>query len=66
MFFRKRLKKSTIEDEKRFGKMLEEEGVGAKDKFAMIVSAFLVLILPCILILVGLSLLMLWLFGAFA
>lgn len=64
MFFRKRLKKSTREEEKSFAEMLEAEGVGAKDKFAMILSAFLVLVLPCILILVGMALLMLWLFGA--
>ena len=63
MFFRKKLKKSTPESERAFAEMLKEEGVGFKDKLAMILSAFLMLVLPSILILVGLSLLMMWIFG---
>lgn len=59
----KRLKKSTPEQEKEFADMLEEEKVGWKDKFAMIVSAYLVLLLPCILILLILVAVSLWLFG---
>ena len=59
----KRLKKSTPEEEEQFGQMLEEQKVGWKDKFAMIVSAFVVIVLPCLLILIGMSVLMLWVFG---
>lgn len=65
MFFKKRLKKSTPESEKAFGKMFEEENVGVKDKFAMILSAFLVIVIPCLLILCAISCLMLWVFRAF-
>lgn len=60
----KRLKKSTKEEEEQFGKMFEEEKVGWKDKFAMIFSAFFVIVLPCIVILVLLALFMLWIVGA--
>ena len=59
----KRLKKSTPEEEEQFGRMMEEEKVGWKDKFAMIISAFAVIVLPSLLILIGMSTLMLWVFG---
>lgn len=61
----KRLKKSTKEQEEQFGKMLEEENVGWKDKFAMLISAFLVIMLPCIVILLAFAAFMLWIIGAF-
>lgn len=63
MFFGKRLKKSTSEDEKAFNKMMRDEKVGFKDVFAMIFSSFLVLVLPCLLILVGICVLAMLLFG---
>lgn len=44
--------------------MLEQEQVTAKDRFAMSLSAFLVIVLPCFLVLALFGLLMLWLFGA--
>ena len=64
-FFRKRLKKSTREEDKKFCDMMKEEKVGMKDAFAMIISAFAVLVLPCLLILVGLSVLAMLLLGIF-
>lgn len=59
----RRLKKSTREQEEEFGERLSEEKLSVKDKFAMVLSAFLVIVLPCIAILVGLSLLVMFLFG---
>lgn len=60
----KRLKKSTPEKEAEFADRMEEAKVTWKDRFAMIVSAFLVIFLPCTLILCALGLLILWMFGA--
>lgn len=60
----KRLKKSTPEQEQEFKDMLENEQVGAKDRFAMSLSAFLVIVLPCFLLLALFGFLMLLLFGA--
>ncbi len=54
-FFRKKLKKSAKEDEVAFGKMIEEEKIGFLDGLAMILSAFFVVVLTCLLLLVGLS-----------
>ena len=54
-----RRKKSTPEQEEQFGKMLEEEEVGWKDKLAMLISAYLVIMVPIIvflLVFVGLAL----------
>lgn len=63
LFFKKRLKKSTPEEDQQFRNMMQESGVGFKDGMAMIFSAFLVIVLPCLLILCGMALLGLWLFG---
>ncbi|MBQ8208501.1 MAG: hypothetical protein IJZ89_07200 [Clostridia bacterium] len=66
MFFfskRKRLKKSTPEEDMVFSEAMREEKVGFKDGLAMIVSAFLVLVLPCLLILVGICIIGMLLFG---
>lgn len=63
MFFKKRLKKATEEDEARFAQAMEDNNVGFKDKIAMVVSAFLVIVLPCLLILLGISGIALWLFS---
>ena len=63
MFFKKRLKKVTEEDEARFTEAMEVNNVGFKDKLAMVIAAFLVIILPCLLILLGLSGIALWLFS---
>ena len=59
----KRLRKSTPEEDEQFGKMLEEEKVGWKDQFAMMLSAYVVIVIPCLLVLIGMSVFMLWVFG---
>jgi hypothetical protein len=59
----KRLRKSTKEEERKFREDLAKENIGFKDTFAMLVSAFFVLVIPSILVLVGLLLLVLFMFG---
>lgn len=61
----KRLKKSTLEQEQEFRDNLEREEITFKDKLAMCLSAFLVIVLPCLAVLIVLALLVLWMFGAF-
>ena len=60
----RRLKKADPKKEKEFKENLEKENFGVKDFVALLTSAFFVLILPCILILGGIGLLLMWLFGA--
>ena len=59
----KKLKKSTPEDEYQFRHMMREENVPLVDKVVMIATAFAVIIIPCALILVGMSALVMWIFG---
>ena len=59
----KRLKKSTKEDEEQFSQMLEEEKVGWKDKFAMLIAAFFTIMLPCVAVLLGFAGLVMWIIG---
>ena len=59
----RRLKKSTPEEEARFAEQMEEVKPTAKDKFAMLASATLVIFVPCALILLALGGLILLLFG---
>ena len=59
----KRLKKSTKEDEEQFRLMMEEEQVGWKDKFAMLIADFFTIMLPCVGILLAFAGLMLWIIG---
>ncbi len=59
----KRLRKSTKKDERELQERFTEAGVTWSDKFAMIVSAYLVLFLPAALFLIGLVLLVMWMFG---
>ena len=61
---RKRLKKPDPKAMEELAERFEEQKVGWKDRFAMIVSAYLVLLLPCLALLVAFSLLILWLFRA--
>ncbi len=63
LFLKKRLKKSTPEEDQQFRELMQENDVGFKDGMAMILSAFLVIVLPCLLILGGIAVLGLWLFG---
>ena len=60
---RKRLRKATEEDDVRLAQAMQENKVGFKDGFAMIVAALFTIILPCLLILVGICLLAMLLFG---
>ncbi len=59
----KRLKQVTPEQEEEFRQRMTEEEVGWKDKLTMIGTAYLIIVLPCLLILLGLSALCMWLFG---
>lgn len=59
----KRLKKSTPEEEKQFERMLEEQKVGWKDRLSMMLSAYVIIVIPCILVLLGISALAMWMFG---
>lgn len=60
----KRLKKPDPNAVEALSERFEEQKVGWKDRFAMIVSAYVVLLLPCLALLVAFSLLILWLFRA--
>ena len=64
-FFSKRLRKSTPEDDERLARAMEENDVGLKDKLAMIVSAFVVLVLPSLLVLLVMAGIALLIFGGF-
>ena len=59
----KHLKKSTPEQEEQFKEMLYEEKVTWKDRIAMVLAAYLTILLPCALILGGVGLLVVWIFG---
>ena len=64
MLFDKRLlKKNTKEQDEAFDNMMREEKVSFKDKLAMVIAAFGVIVLPCLLVLVGICVLVLLLFG---
>lgn len=60
----KRIKKSSGEQEEKFKEMMAEEKVSFKEKLAMVLSGYLVILLPCLLILALFGFLMLWIFGA--
>lgn len=63
LFFKKRLRKSSPEEDEQFRELMQQHDVGFKDGMAMILSAFLVIVLPCLLLLCGIAVLGLWLFG---
>ncbi len=64
--FGRKLRKAASEEEENSQKEeeLQKEKISVKDRFAMTFSAFLVIFLPCLAILLGLGLLILFLFGA--
>lgn len=62
--FSSQLPTLTPQQEAERKKELETVHVGLGDRLLMIGTAFVCLVLPCALILAGLGLLMLWLFGA--
>ena len=64
MKFFKIVKKPDPEKEKEFKENMQSENLEKHDRFAMFVSAFLVIILPCLLILCGLCFVAMLLFGA--
>ncbi|MDO4565033.1 MAG: hypothetical protein Q4C04_05415 [Clostridia bacterium] len=60
----KRIRKSTRAEDAELRERMSSENVPAKDKAVMIITAFFVIVIPCALVLIGMSLLMLWIFGA--
>lgn len=58
------LKRSKKKQEELNREINEEGGVGGKDLFAMIFSAFIVFVPVCLIVILALSLLVMWLFGA--
>lgn len=64
MIFR-RLKKPDPEKDQEFREAMREEKLGASDIFAMAISTFVTVVLPCLLILGAFGALFLWIFGAF-
>lgn len=54
----KRLKKPTKQDEAEFRERME--GVPLVDKLIMVGTAFVVIVLPCLLVLAGMVLLVAW------
>lgn len=64
-FTRHEIKPASKEKEEEFSRAFTENKVGFKDKFAMLIGAFVSIILPCLLILGALSLLAMFLFGVF-
>ena len=59
----KRIRKSTAEEEEKFREQQREAKVSPKEKLAMVLTAYVVIVLPCLLVLAVLSLLMMWIFG---
>ncbi len=59
--FLKRLKKSTPQQEAEFRERMEQ--VPFLDKLIMIGTAFVVIVLPCLAVIVGMSLLVMWILG---
>ena len=63
-FFRHRHKAATDQEIREFRDRMSDKEITAKDRFAMILSAMLIIVLPCLLVLLGLGFLVLFLFGA--
>lgn len=57
-------RKATREDEEKFRKELDDAGVGFKDRLIMVLTAFLVIVLPAALILAAFGFLILLIFHA--
>ena len=60
---RKRIRKSSQEEEEKFQKELREASVSFREKLVMTLTAYVVIVLPCLLLLIGLSAFMLWIMG---
>ncbi len=61
---RRRQRKATREDGERFRKELDDAGVDFKDRLIMVLTAFLVIVLPSALILTAFGFLILLVFRA--
>lgn len=59
----KRIRKSSQEEEEKFRKGMQEAGVSFREKLVMTLTAYVVIVLPCLLLLIGLSAFMLWIMG---
>ena len=59
----KRIRKSSQEEEENFQKELREASVSFREKLVMTLTAYVVIVLPCLLLLIGLSAFMLWIMG---
>ena len=62
---RREIKPVTKEQEEEFSRGLKENKVGFKEGLIMTLTAFVTIVLPCLLILGAISLIVLWMFGAF-
>ncbi len=62
----KNMKQATPEDEAKFREQMQENQVTWKDGLAMTLAAFITIVLPISLILIGVCLLVMWGFGAFS
>lgn len=60
----KRLKKPDPEAEERRRQEMEDVKLSWKDRLALVISAYAVLVIPSVLVIVGICLLLLWVFGA--
>ena len=65
-FTRRQIKAVTREQEEEFSKVLKENNVDFKERLLMTATAFVTIVLPCLLVLGALSLFTLWVFGAFS
>ena len=59
----KRIKKSTPEQEAEFKERMSNENVPLTDKLVMILTAFVIIVIPSALFLTGLCLLVMWILG---
>lgn len=59
----KRLKKSTPEQEEEYQRQLQKTGVTPREKLVMVLTAYVVILLPCLLVLVGMCAVVLWVMG---
>lgn len=59
----KEMKKPSPEEDEAFRKGMEGMKVDWKERLLMTLTAYVVIVLPCLLLLIGLSAFMLWIMG---
>ncbi|MBE6632729.1 MAG: hypothetical protein E7620_00135 [Ruminococcaceae bacterium] len=59
----RRLKKSTPEQDRELDRRMNEVKLSPKDVIALMASAFVMIVLPCLAVLLGLALVAMLLFG---